>query len=141
MRPCTCNDNHHPQKILREQMVPDLDLVPLRQFIRRAVLRFRLPVEEPGIIEIFSRNFSLQPVEHSVLSDEVLLKVFLSEVIHSQIQLSIELFQIAVSTVRGQSRMSGVIRVSSSLRRQLRILFRGPTRDSSDATAMPAVGR
>src|SRR2546429_8654044 len=112
MRPCTCNDNHHPKKILREQIVPDLCLVPLRQFGWRAVLRFRLPVEEPGIVQIFSRYLFLEPVQHSVLSDQIMLKVFLSEIVNGKIELSIEFFQIAVSSMRTQPRNGAGTRVA-----------------------------
>src|SRR5260370_10177791 len=111
MRPWGGGNNHHAKQTVSEQMVPDLCLVPLRQLTCSAVVRFRLPVQKPGVIQIFPQDFPLQTIEHAILCDQILLKIFLSEVVDGTVDLSIEFLQIAVSISLSQSRNSACARV------------------------------
>src|SRR6516225_10135036 len=112
MRPCAGHHNHDSQKIASKQVIPDLGFIPFRNLARRTILRLGLPVQQPCVIEIFTRDLPLQPLEYTVLRYQILLKFLLPEVENRQVDFAVEFLGAAISISPAEPRDGASTRVT-----------------------------
>src|SRR5262249_12817005 len=96
MRAGARNNHHHSKQVLAEQIVPQLAFVPLGHILTGAIGHARLPIEDPGVKEVFPRHFSLQSFEHTVGACQVALQILWTEIVNSKIDLAIEFLDTSI---------------------------------------------